>query len=115
MANPETMNQFYLNTLRHHPERSINDITVNRAAYWGIRRVFDTLGRHGEEPDTALLDTVTTQYGDRTAYAITDTEVSPFSLESWRLVVSNGVLAITFPEAATLHQGEEFDVAYVRA
>lgn len=115
MANSETMNQFYLNTLQRYPENYVNDITVNRAVYWGMRRVFDTLGEHGHGgPDTRLLDIVTETYGDRTAYAITEEGVTSFSLRSWRLVASGGVLAITFPEAAILHQNEEFDVAYAR-
>jgi hypothetical protein len=115
MANLETMNQFYINALQHHPENYINDLTVNRAAYWGIRSVFETLGRHGEAPDTTLLDVVTTQHGDRTAYAVTEAGITPFSLASWRLIGSNNVPAITFAGMVTIHQTDEFDVAYVRA
>lgn len=115
MPNLETISQFYLDTLQRYPNNPVNDITVNRAVYWGIRRVFDSIGEHGHEgPDTRLLDTVTANYGDRTAYASTEEGVTPFSLRSWRLVVSAGILAVTFPDAATLHQNEDFDVAYAR-
>ena len=115
MANSETMNQFYLSTLERYPEDYVNDITVNRAAYWGVRRVFDTLGIHGHGgPDTRLLDLVTDTYGDRIGYAVTEEGVTPFSLRSWRLIASNGLPAVAFPEAIVFHQDQDFDVVYPR-
>ena len=101
MIDIEKINDYYLNTVRSNP--NTNNITLNRALHWGVVRALLTSSGHSKPPDTCLIDFLTSEFSDRTAYATLPTGEVIFPMQNWQWKNGeNSLPGISFQGCAVL-------------